>query len=307
VTDRDQVIEREERRALPTALATMAGVVVVIISAIVLGSVNGDGDAELLRSAKEHSSAVTISSLLQSAGFLLLLPGLLYLFRAALARSDTMRAQFVGVVVAAPIFLAGFAICNGVATNDAAKDFVAGGGEADITRSEAAKDCRSDNQDLSQQACIKKTIADDRAQDAVSHSSLRAAAVGLGLGGRLGLAAALLYTALYAMRTGLMTRFWGSLGMALGVISFLILQFTLVWFIYVALLIAGWVPGGRPPAWAAGEAIPWPTPGEGGPPDDDGTVAGSGRPLSDEEDEAGAEAPAAPSPRERRKRKQRRT
>ena len=36
----------------------------------------------------------------------------------------------------------------------------------------------------------------------------------------------------------------------------------MIWFLYFALLVAGWVPGGRPPAWAAGEAVPWPTPGE---------------------------------------------
>ncbi len=51
--------------------------------------------------------------------------------------------------------------------------------------------------------------------------------------------------------------------MALGVAAFLLLiQFTLLWFLYFGLLVAGWIPGGRPPAWAAGEAIPWPTPGE---------------------------------------------
>ncbi len=65
------------------------------------------------------------------------------------------------------------------------------------------------------------------------------------------------------MRTGLLTRFWGSLGIALGVAALLLLiQFTLLWFLYFGLLVLGWVPGGRPPAWAAGEAIPWPTPGE---------------------------------------------
>ena len=36
----------------------------------------------------------------------------------------------------------------------------------------------------------------------------------------------------------------------------------LIWFLYLGLLLMGTVPRGRPPAWAAGEAIPWPTPGE---------------------------------------------
>src|SRR5687767_13290327 len=101
----------------------MAGVVLVILSAIILGSVNGDGEAELLRSAEEHSSAVTSASIVQALGFILLIPGLLYLFQAALARSEQMRPQFVGVVVAAPIFLAGFSLANGIATNDAASNF----------------------------------------------------------------------------------------------------------------------------------------------------------------------------------------
>ena len=51
------------------------------------------------------------------------------------------------------------------------------------------------------------------------------------------------------MRTGLLTRFWGSLGMALGAVSFIFFQFALLWFVYLALLLLGRVPGGRPPAW----------------------------------------------------------
>ena len=64
------------------------------------------------------------------------------------------------------------------------------------------------------------------------------------------------------MRTGLLTRFWGSLGMALGAASFIFFQFALLWFVYLGLLLLGWRSRRQPPAWAAGEAIPWPTPGE---------------------------------------------
>jgi hypothetical protein len=65
------------------------------------------------------------------------------------------------------------------------------------------------------------------------------------------------------MRVGLLSRFWGSLGMALGVAALLLLvQFCLIFFIYFALLLVNKLPGGRPPAWAAGEAVPWPTAGD---------------------------------------------
>ena len=99
------------------------------------------------------------------------------------------------------------------------------------------------------------------------------------------------------MRTGLLTRFWGSLGMALGVAALLLLvQFTMIWFIYFGLLLLGRLPGGRPPAWAAGEAIPWPTPGE---------KAAASLEGSEPIDPADSGRRAVPGDGERRKRKQR--
>lgn len=272
-------MEWEKRWSLPAGLATFGGVALVIASVFAIGSVSGEGDAELLRSAHEHSSAVTLASLLQGAGFVLLVAPLVVLFRAAAARSDRMRYQLIGLVVAAPLFLAGSAVLNAVATNDAASEFVAGNAKPGITVKAAAEDCQSELKDKgakefdeefgggSQAAALKQCtqtkVADEKASNAVSEASTRGLATGLGLGGRLGLAVALFYSCLYAMRTGLLTRFWGSLGMALGVAALLLLvQFTMIWFIYFGLLLIGRLPGGKPPAWAAGEAIPWPTPGE---------------------------------------------
>ena len=60
------------------------------------------------------------------------------------------------------------------------------------------------------------------------------------------------------------------------------------------------LPGGRPPAWEAGEAIPWPTPGE--------KAAGELEPEDDwEEPRAGTESAAEDEGESgpKRKRKQR--
>ena len=73
---------------------------------------------------------------------------------------------------------------------------------------------------------------------------------GFGLGGSLGFVVALFYTCLWAMRTGLLTRFWGSLGMALG-IAFLLgprPRSPLIWFVYFGLLL----PRPRPRRQTAG-------------------------------------------------------
>lgn len=262
-------MEWERRWATPAGLAAL-GAVALVIAAIVVATQavgNGSGDAALLRDVDQHRTAQMISSILQAIGVALLAAPLYYLFRGAQARSEKMRGQLVGVVVAAPLFLAVLAILSGVSTLHAATEFVAKGvmGTGDH--------------------------ANKVASDAITEAPLRPLATGFALGGQLGFVVGMFYTSLYAMRTGLLTRFWGSLGMALGAVSFIFFQFALLWFVYLALLLLGRVPGGRPPAWAAGEAIPWPSPGE---------KAAAGLGEGDEPPEPGGEEPGEP-----RKRKQR--
>ncbi len=274
-----EILEWEGRWLVPAGLATLAGIALVIASAFAIGGVSGDGDAELLRSAYEHSSSVTIAALLQAVGFVFLVAPLFFLFRAAAARSDRMRYQLIGLVIAAPLFLSVAAVLNAVATNEAADAFVAGNAKPGITakaatptaspnrrtraRRSSAKNTTGPRRRPRCERCTKTKVADEEATNAISEASTHGAAIGFGFGGRIGLAFALLYTCLWAMRAGLLTRFWGSLGMALGVAALLLLvQFTMIWFIYFGLLLLGRLPGGRPPAWAAGEAVPWPTPGE---------------------------------------------
>lgn len=274
---RSQILAWEGKWFVPTGLATFAVVALLIIAAVVISSVSGEGEAELLHKAAEHSSDVTLSSVLEAIGFVLMVAPLYFLFRAAASRSDRMRYQLVGLVIAAPLFFAASAITNAAATNEASDQFEAGQAKSTLTATEAAVECRSDLKDEGSkdfnekwdegkspaEDCATTKVADDEAENALSDASMRGLATGLGLGGRLGLAIALFYSCLYGMRTGLLSRFWGSLGMALGVAALLLLvQFTLIFFLYFAVLLIGKIPGGRPPAWAAGEAIPWPSPGQ---------------------------------------------
>ena len=79
---------------------------------------------------------------------------------------------------------------------------------------------------------LVRVLEESAAKNALSEASLRNAATGFGLAGRIGLAVALVYTCLWAMRVGLLTKFWGSFGMALGVAAFILLvQFCLIFFI----------------------------------------------------------------------------
>ncbi len=236
----------EERWSRPVAIATL-GSILLIVAAIVIATQavgSSDGDSELLRNVDAHRGAQLLSSILQAIGVGLLAAPLYYLFRAAAARSDTMRGQLVGVVIAAPLFLAVLAILSGLSTLHAASEFVSD----EVPRL------------MAKGVALGSERANDAANDTIADAPLRPLAAGFGLGGQIGFVVAMFYTAMHAMRTGLLTRFWGSLGMALGAVSFIFFQFALLWFVYLGLLIAGL--GGRPPAWESGEAEPWPTPGE---------------------------------------------
>jgi hypothetical protein len=270
---------REQRWAVPVGIASIVAVVLLIAARPL--SVSGDGSAEFLREAHDHAGSVLIAGLMQALAFLLLALPLVYLFRAVQVRSDRVRPQLIGLVVAAPLFLAissGLAI---VVTNEGADSFVAGNADSTLTAKEAKEDCVEERKDEGNdflvdeydpaagesplRACENRKVGDDEASNALTGASVAPLATGLGLAGALGFAVALLYCGLWAMRTGILSRFWGSLGMVAGVAILLGSIFLLVpyvFFVYFGLLALGIVPGGRPPAWEAGEAVPWPTPGE---------------------------------------------
>jgi hypothetical protein len=244
---KDEVLAWEERWSRPAGIAALMAIVFVIGSIIVASKVGGgDGDSELLRNVDAHSGSQILSSILQGIGVALLALPLYVLFTAARNRSDRVRGQLVGVVVAGPLFLAVAAVLIGVTTVDAAGDFV----------TNVVPELLKEGKDLG------SDFANEKATDTITGSSLHGLAVGFGIGGQIGLVIGFAYTSMWAMRTGLLTRFWGSLGVALGIVSFLFFQFALLWFVYLGLLFLGWVPGGRPPAWQSGKAEPWPSPGE---------------------------------------------
>lgn len=298
----------ESRWAMPVAVATFLAVVLMIGAAFV-SSVSGSGDAEILRSVDAHRSSVTISGLMQALGFALLAVPLVYLFRAVRARSDRVRGQLIGLVIVAPLFLALSTGLSIGARHEAASQFVHSEAKSTVSQSEAHEKCTAEQKEEGRKAfaeefepekgetplaaCEREKREDDEASNALGEASLAPFVSGFGIAGGLGLAVVLFYCCLWAMRTGLLTRFWGSLGMALGIAALLgLILFTLIWFIYFGLMILGI---GRPPAWEAGEAIPWPTPGEK-------AAAELEQPVeAPEPDEAGD----GDDPSERRKRKRR--
>jgi hypothetical protein len=242
--NRQQILERERRWApLAGGAAILAGPL-YILSVIIDqgGPVPTSGlDTERYRLIDANTTELLGAVILRGLAFALLCIPLLYLFRAAQARSERVAGPMVGFVFIGPILLAAQGVAAWVAQAQVASDFLAQSGPGgDIY-----------------------TLLDDLVDDSGAFdvaSNLLFPAI-------LGMLVALIYVPLQAMRVGLLTRFVATLGMALGaalifIVPAVALLTIVAWFLYLGLVILDRVPGGRPPAWAAGEAIPWPRAGE---------------------------------------------
>jgi len=161
---------------------------------------------------------------------------------------------------------------------------------------------------------------DDFAEDTVNDETKVKSARLIGLLGGMTLIAGTAYTLVWVTRTGLLTRFMTTIGMVF-IAALLLLPGLgpigmVLWFAVLGLMLAGWWVRPLPPAWAAGEAVPWPRPGEDlgaapgdGPPATSGTVEGSGREVAERplpEDDVTAERPPGETQGQRRKKRKRR-
>ena len=286
----EQIVKRERERAVPVAIATFVGLLLFFVAgnfgAITATLLNPDSvDSETLFDFLEDRDDLLLGTIMQSTGLLLMAAPLFYLFQAAQARSDAMRPGLLGVTVAGPVFLAVSGVVAFIALDGAASDFQTPGAGAGQPVGEYVDD-----------------LLEDQAALGIAQ--------GLGFAGTFGLIVAMVYVSLHAMRVGLLSRFWGTLGMALGVSTlFLGILGILIFFAAMGLLIANRWPRGRPPAWDAGEAVPWPSPGQV--PDEQEAVVDSDRPADPDEfaatiDGTGSEVePGDDSGEEPRKRKRR--
>lgn len=236
-----QEIEDERRRGRTAGIAALFGVLLFIAAmAALAGDFNSADQAEQLRTFDSAKSDLLIQLLMQAAAVCLFIPALVSLFRSIRVRSESMRPGLIGLVIASPILLALSLVVTYFAFKTAADAFLDPSADVDVN-------------------------SNDDAEDIFYEQFPTQLRTGLGLAGSLGLAFTTVYMALHAMRAGLMTRFWGTLAMALGVGTLLFGSLMLVaYMIVIALLIAAWWPGTRPPAWDAGKAIPWPAPGRPG-------------------------------------------
>ncbi len=295
----------------------------VVAAAIVLQRIglhlpNGNSDADQLVFEHAHSSRLIYSSILQGIGIALFVGPLLFLFRAARSRSARVRSFATGLVILGPLaFGLGVAVSSVGSAKSADKFTTQEPAVVQQARRQAEQAAKAPAPATSKKgsaatttgstttgtgttaATAKPKTPDQAASDAREgladhlnkHTTLLIVGGLISTVGVLALVFGMIYTNLWAMRLGLVTRFWGALGMAFGL--FLIIPLfppipgLVLWFAVLGLMFLGLWPRPLPPAWAAGEAVPWQRPGDdlGPPPSgqgEPGTVEGSGREISEQ-------------------------
>ncbi len=282
-----QILAREKKWTLLAGIASVAGV------AIILATFSGSaaavrasaGLAEELVRIEGDRSGMLVASIGQLIGWCLLAIPLVFMFKAASARAPQVRTALLGVMIIAPLLLGIGSLLSAASVLEAAADY------KDVDQAAISKCVDGQVEEATgeiteqEREDFRTECEDDEASEIRSDTSLASIETGIGLAGLLGFTFSVIYVSLWSMRTGLLSRFWGSLGIALGAVFAFFTLFTLVWFIYLGLLLAGWVPGGRPGAWASGEAMPAPRPG-GRDPDDD-VIEGSAETIDAAELEPG--------------------
>ena len=313
-----------------------------------------DAASTQFRAFHSHADSIAAFSILAAAAFILFAGPLLYLFRAAEARSNQVRRALIGFCFIGPVLMGGQAIVNWVAVSQVASDFVeqAPGLEEEpfprllhqiradrdsidkvtlytdshsldvelkdgglrtsnyLPKQEQTLITRFDDAHVEHEEDSSGSAGDVLAERLGDDSTAVQVGGALQIPALLGFVVGMVYVPMQAMRVGLLTRFVGSLGMALGVSVILLPPapvMVALWFGYVGLMFLGWTPGGRPPAWDAGEAIPWPRPGEEAPapPPSATVIQGEATEVPGGNGAAEGSAGAGPGSK-RRKRKRRR-
>jgi len=227
----------ESRFGRIAAAAAIGAALLPIVSSIVLNAALGDvgnGDRDLLVAFERQPAGVLVAAIAQAVGTFLVAVVLYFLFRATRYRMAALPAA------ALPLAIVGSLLAG-----------LSGAGPL-LVLVEVGKDFATSGDRSEQRA---EDLIRDGAYSTVQYVSYAARAV-------LGAAFALI--ALYAMRAGLLSRFMGYIGIIIGVLYVLSVLLggpsfiLLFWLPALALLFLNRWPGGRGPAWDAGEAIPWP-------------------------------------------------
>jgi hypothetical protein len=231
----------------------------------------GGGDASALLTVMSQPTQYILVLAGQTVPSLLLIPVLLYMYKATKARNPALASAARVLAILGPVLFAAAGIANGVTLVDVSHDFAATPSAQAIQHDPAPAASGTDKLtvDVVGQAVSRTAVAgkaDEVAVATLKNNTARQVVAGVQQAGALGIAFAMLLISLSAMRVGLVSRFVGIVGILVGVFYVLPLVNVAIlqafWLGAVGMVISNRWPNGRGPAWESGSPVPWPSAAE---------------------------------------------
>jgi len=263
---REEQLQWERKNAWWAAAAAFLAAIIPIATPIyarqLLGDLPEKREDIFFQRVHEHASGYVLVGVVIGIGVVLLAPLLVYLYRAIKPRRDLIPRIALTLAIIAPIVSGGVGVANQAVLVHAADQFVSQPARP-LTDAQKLKLQKITDADAYEKA-VQKLGPTGRAKEKLQSGSVVVVAYA-GLIANLLLGTALVLIALHAMRAGLMSRFMGILGVIVGAVTAIPILgrsapiVEVFWLVAVGMLVLNRWPQGRGPAWAAVEAIPWPT------------------------------------------------
>jgi hypothetical protein len=255
-----------ERKWAPGAaaaafVAALLPIASTIYASSLLGSLPSSNSEDLfLRRVHDHASGYVAAGVITSIGTFFLAPVLVYLYRAIKARRPQIPRIALILAVAAPLVAGGAGIARQAVLAHTANQYVS----QPLPPTSAAERQKI----ASITDANKRTNEIEKNASAAARKKLQSGSVAtvayIGLIANLLLGTAFVLVSMHAMRSGLLSKFMGILGVIVGALTAVPLLggapvVQLFWLMAMGVLFLNRWPQGRGPAWEAVESIPWPT------------------------------------------------
>jgi hypothetical protein len=327
VDEKSKIFAFQRRWLTPAGVSSILAAALIVVSGVLTraGLSTPSNNADQLELYQHHSARLLDAQIVTSVGLALLAIPLYFLYRSALLRAEKMRGFLLPLVIIGPLLLGVQGVFLSVGLKDASDTYTTKLPAAQASARQGAESAQKRQQTGSAKAAtttVATTTAattttsnastgrttpttnqaapppgqaaanarKDLANDTINDTTAIKVSNALGFLGALIMLAGSIYALVWVRRTGLLTRSWAVIGIAVIVALFVIPAVgpigIVLWFAITGLMLARLWPRPLPPAWEAGEAIPWPRPGEDlGPPmaerGESSTVEGSGREISE--------------------------
>jgi hypothetical protein len=259
----DEQLEWEARAGRPAAYLAFATAALLLVGALIypiafVGSQPNTLALTLLKLDKSPADLL-VPGTFQAIGYLMLPVPLAFLFKAVRARREEMLQAGYYLAIFGPIATAIAFVVHQFALIGAAHDFADKHLNANLQLGVPGGLAQAIEPVLRAESGAYHVY-----QDAVGSPVV----VALQYVGALATAFALVLISLNAMRAGLLSRFVGTIGIIIGVLTIIPLlgQFSIVltvfWLGSLGMLFLNRTPNGRGPAWSVVEQVPWPTAAE---------------------------------------------